>query len=136
LVEWNLGDGSRFDKVTPVTFPNQLLSGRDYAGGYIATIRYSLSTIADYLERLPPDDHSLFIIVGDHQPQQPIASRWKDVRWVPIHVASRDARVVQAFTDFGFAPGILPSSPSKEPTGNDRVLTELMTAMGARPRER
>jgi phosphoglycerol transferase MdoB-like AlkP superfamily enzyme len=134
LVEWNLGDGARFDKVTPTTFPNQLLSGRDYAGGYVTSIRYSLSTIADYLERLPPDDRSLAIIVGDHQPQQPVASRWKDVRWVPMHVISRDPKAVEAFGQFGFEPGILPAPPKGEPNGNDAVFTELLTVLGAQRR--
>jgi hypothetical protein len=134
LVEWNLGDGSRFNKVTPTTFPNQLLSGRDYEGGYVTSIRYSLSVIADYLERLPPDDRSLAIVLGDHQPQQPVASRWKDDRWVPIHVLSRDPKAVDAFAQFGYQPGIGPQTPNGEPNGNERVLTELLTAIGAQPR--
>jgi len=131
LVEWNLGDGARYAQVTPKTFPNQLLSGRDYDGGYITSIEYSLATIADYLARLPPDDRSLAIVLGDHQPQQPVASRWKDVRWVPIHILGRDAHAVEQFAQFGYEPGILPPPPKGEPNGNDRFLSELLTALGA-----
>jgi hypothetical protein len=134
LIEWNLGDGARFAQVTPKTFPNQLLSGRDYEGGYITSIEYSLATIADYLERLPPDDRSLAIVLGDHQPQQPVASRWKDVRWVPIHIIGRDAHAVDEFAKLGYERGIVPPAPRGEPNGNDRFLTELLTALGAQRR--
>jgi hypothetical protein len=134
VIEWGLGDGARFHEVTPTVFPNHLLSGRDYEGGYDAGIRYSLSTIASYLQRLPADDRSLILVLGDHQPQQPVASRWKDDRWVPIHLFSRDAHVLDQFAQFGYQPGIMPRVPAGEPTGNDRVMSELLTAIGAQRR--
>jgi hypothetical protein len=132
LLPWGtLGDGSLYDHVPVTRFNNRLLSGRDYEAGYVTSIQYSLATIASYLERLPPDDRSLVLVLGDHQPQQPIASRWKDDRWVPIHVLGRDAATVDRFARFGYAPGITPPVPTSPPEGNEHIMGELLTACGA-----
>jgi hypothetical protein len=135
VVDWAaLGDGAIYDRLAPARFDNRLLGGRDYAGGYRASIEYSLSVIAAWLERLPADDRSLVIVLGDHQPQQPVASRWKDDRWVPVHVLGRDPAVVDRFVRFGFGPGILPAAPRGTPATHADLMGELLSALGAVPR--
>ena len=98
----------------------------------MTSVEYSLATIASYLERLPPDERALVIVLGDHQPQQPIASRWKDDRYVPIHVLARDPRLLERFARFGFTPGILPPPPAGAPAGHAQLMAELLSALGAR----
>jgi hypothetical protein len=134
LVDWDqIGDGAMYNHVTPKTFDNRLMSGRQYEAGYFTSIKYSLAAIAGYMQRLPKEDRSLFIVLGDHQPQQPIASRWSSDRWVPVHVFSRDERAVERFARFGYDEGIFPTAKG-EPAGHERLLFELLSACGAEAR--
>ncbi len=70
---------------------------------YLAAVDYQLHMIADLVQK-QGDDNSLFIIVGDHQP--PTVSRRADGFQTPIHVLSRNADLVDAFSEYGFEPGM------------------------------
>jgi len=134
IVDWaQIGDGALFSRVQPTEFGNWMMSGAQYEAGYLASIEYSLETIASYLQRLPEGDRSLVLVLGDHQPRQPIGLRWKDRWWTPIHVLSRDADAVARFAQFGYEPGFVPPTPHGEPAGYERLLPELLAACGARP---
>jgi hypothetical protein len=134
LVEWErIGDGRVFESVPATRFGNFLLSGGQYEAGYLGSIEYSLQAIAEYLERLPPDDDSLVIVLGDHQPRSPIADRFADPWWVPVHVLSRDAQAVSDFApdgDGGFVAGLVPAPAAATP-GLEQLMPALAAAAGA-----
>lgn len=134
LVDWDeVGDGALYHRVKARQFDNQMVSGRQYESGYLASIEYSLETIRSYLERLPVDDRSLVIVLGDHQPQHPVASRSHDPWWVPIHVLSRDASAVERFAALGYGTGLVPDAPKGEPAPQAALMAELLSAYGAIP---
>jgi hypothetical protein len=134
LVEWErIGDGRVFESVPATRFDNFLLSGGQYEAGYLVSIEYTLHVIAEYLERLPPDDDSLVIVLGDHQPRSPIADRFVNPWWVPVHVFSRDAHALADFApagESGFVDGLVPA-PTRETPGIERLMPALAAAAGA-----
>jgi phosphoglycerol transferase MdoB-like AlkP superfamily enzyme len=70
---------------------------------YMTAVEYQLEMLADFILR-NGDDNSLFILVGDHQP--PAVSRRADGWSTPMHVIARDPALVDAFTAYGFVPGL------------------------------
>ncbi|HEX6836372.1 MAG TPA: hypothetical protein VF334_07345 [Polyangia bacterium] len=133
MVGWaEMGDGRIFDEQQPQRFGNFLLSGGEYEAGYLASIEYSLAAVTGYLERLPADDSSLAIVLGDHQPRNPIADRFADPWWVPVHLLARDPRTVEAFASLGFVDGLVPVAPAKGAPGMERLMPALLRATGAR----
>ena len=56
------------------------------------------------------DEDSVFILIGDHQPQR--VSRRSDGFDTPIHIISKDAALVDAFLDYGFARGLAVQNPT------------------------
>jgi len=70
---------------------------------YLNAINYELSFLTDYILQMG-DDESIFILIGDHQPQQ--VSRRNDSFDTPIHIISKDAALVEAFSEFGFRSGL------------------------------
>lgn len=104
--------------------------------GYLAAIAYVLGAIENYLvERLSGD--ALIIIVGDHQPPLTAAAATRN-KAVPIHVLSRDPRLVEPFRDAGYADGIVPRRTSSD-VGMESLINWLFanfgvpTAHGAKP---
>lgn len=70
---------------------------------YLGAIEYQLRMIAGLVQK-QGNENSLFLFVGDHQP--PTVSRRADGFQTPIHVMSRNADLVDAFAEYGFAPGM------------------------------
>lgn len=135
LVSWDgIGDGRVFEGAPATRFDNFLLSGAQYEPGYLASIEYSLGAIAEFLQRLPAEDDSLVIVLGDHQPRSPIADRFADPWWVPVHVLGRDAQAVADFDhelDGGWVDGLVPDAPSGAAPGLERLMAALAQAAGA-----
>jgi hypothetical protein len=50
------------------------------------------------------DENSIFVLIGDHQPPQ--VSRRADGWETPVHIVSRDADLIAAFEEYGFASGL------------------------------
>ncbi len=131
--DWSkIGDGSIYDDLEAKEFKgNQFVGGSSYKEAYQATVQYAIQNIAAYLERLPADDRSVVIILGDHQPRRPVA-RIKDDPWtVPIHVVSRDPAAIDRFARVGFRPGIAPAA-EQQPSGLEDFLAELFAAHGGK----
>jgi hypothetical protein len=130
VADWSkIGDGSIYGQLPIKEFhKNGFIEGSDYKPAYRASIEYSISTVAAYLELLPRDDRSLVIMLGDHQPRRPIGRMKKDAWTVPIHVLSRDPAAVARFSKVGFAPGVIPAAQPGKPTGLERLVEELFTA--------
>jgi hypothetical protein len=70
---------------------------------YFNAINYELRFLTDHILQTG-DDESLFILIGDHQPQQ--VSRRSDSFDTPIHIISKDAALIDAFSEFGFLRGL------------------------------
>jgi hypothetical protein len=128
--DWDaLGDGSIFNSLDLRLFDNNWLSGGEYPEGYVASIEYTLTSIATFITEIVADE-SLFLIVGDHQPRVPISEPGSTFS-VPFHVVSRDSDLVEAFAAFGLTPGIVPDQPLPHP-GMDEFFTMLLTVAHGR----
>lgn len=137
VADWSkIGDGSIYDDLEATEFKgNQFVGGSSYKEAYEATVKYAIQTIAAYLERLPADDESVVILLGDHQPRRPVAHIKTDPWTVPIHVVSRDPAAIERFARVGFQPGIAPAA-EEEPSGLEEFVGELFTAHGGKVKRR
>jgi hypothetical protein len=70
---------------------------------YLNAINYELRFLTDHVLQTG-DDESIYILIGDHQPQQ--VSRHNDSFDTPIHIISKDAALVDAFLAYDFVPGL------------------------------
>ena len=129
--DWSkVGDGSIYNGLQAREFKNnQFVAGTAYKPAYEATIEYSIETIVSYLSKLPADDRSVVIILGDHQPRRPVARIKGDPWTVPIHVVSRDLAALERFATIGFRPGTA-AAATKDPSGLEEFLAQLFTAYG------
>lgn len=83
--------------------PQSAISHQEKRQNYFNSINYELRFLTDYILKAGGQD-SIFILIGDHQPQQ--VSRRNDSFDTPIHILSRDGALVEAFTEYGFEPGL------------------------------
>ncbi|TVQ21542.1 MAG: hypothetical protein EA382_13400 [Spirochaetaceae bacterium] len=114
IEEWELLGGGevyteRADQI--LTFNNTWTGGTQMDEGYVASLRYVFDVIAKYIEELlDHESEPIIVILGDHQPQRPI--REPDAtRSVPIHVASRDQAILDAFRSIGYTDGLHGDAP-------------------------
>ena len=95
---------------------------------YIKTIDYSLEILGDYLTRFAGD--GVFVILGDHQPAA-IVTGANASRAVPVHVVTRDRRLIERLRQQDFGPSMLPAATQAE-----RPMAELgqrlLAAMASR----
>ena len=112
--DWDmLGGGEiysqRSDEI--LTFNNTWTGGTQMDEGYVASLRYVFDVIAKYIEELMDhDSEPIIVILGDHQPQRPIREHDATMS-VPIHVASRDADLIDAFRSVGYTDGLHGDAP-------------------------
>ena len=122
-----IGDGTIYFEHDGKRYPppgGQVFDNRD---GYLAAIAYVLGAIEDYLvERLRGD--ALIIIVGDHQPPLTAAASTRN-KAVPIHVLSRDPRLVAPFREAGYADGLVPRRMSSD-VGMESFIDWLFANFG------
>lgn len=115
IADWNsLGNGTVFNERAQEIqyFDNTWTGGTQLDEGYIAALTYEFQVLADYVESVMDADRDpILVIFGDHQPQPPIRSRGA-VRSVPIHVASRDADVLDRFEAHGYERGMVGTQPA------------------------
>ncbi len=106
----DLGDGSLYHDSETQYFDNDYLSGTEYVEGYIASIEYVLEVIAEYMTRyIDPDDQSIFILYGDHQPGSVVTGRDAS-NSVPLHIVSRDEELLHAWrSEHDFVDGFIPT---------------------------
>ncbi len=113
------GEGRRYPPPGGKVFEN-----RD---GYLAAISYVLGAIETYMvDRLAGD--ALVIVVGDHQPPLSAAAATRN-KAVPIHVFSRDPRLVAPFRDAGYGDGLTPRRTSSE-VGMESFINWLFANFG------
>lgn len=78
---------------------------------YADAIQYELQMLSEFVITTGGDD-DLFIFIGDHQP--PRVSRRDDGFATPVHIVSRDQRLLATFQRYGFGPGL--RAPALTPT--------------------
>lgn len=130
LEDWNqLGDGAIYRHMRSRHFNNRFVTGSEYKPAYITSIDYVMKTVAGYLERLPADDKTLIIVLGDHQPRHPVAEMNENSWAVPVHILSRDPTAVSRFAKLGYEPGLIPvTPPSAKTPGFSAFIPELFSA--------
>lgn len=99
----------------------------DPVPAYLAALRYQFDWLAGWLAGLAPEK-ALIIVIGDHQPIGTVTGPGAD--WdVPVHVITRNERVLAHLSAQGFQPGLLPDKPA---LGAMRTLTPLLLEAFAR----
>lgn len=125
-----IGDGRVYESLDSTKYPapgGQVFENR---AGYLAAIRYVLESLENYLvERLADD--SLVIILGDHQPPLTFAAATRN-KAVPIHVLSRDPKLLEPFRRAGYASGLVPGRTETN-VGMESFLPWLFENFGRTP---
>jgi hypothetical protein len=107
------GDGSVYREKAAITFPVTWPDLNNAAEAYIEALKYDLRVLTDFITRLPTTD-ALVVVTGDHQPNVRITG--SDKAWsVPVHVITRDARLVSAFAARGYTRGLVPPPDRSDP---------------------
>ena len=70
---------------------------------YITAIEYQLRFLTDFILK-NGRDNAVYVLIGDHQPQQ--VSRHDDGFETPVHIISRDGDFVEFFRQYGFVDGL------------------------------
>ncbi len=93
----------------------------DLGPGWRQSIAYTLRSLAGFLGQRAPAD-AVTVVIGDHQPAASVAGR--DAPWdVPVHVITRNPRVVAALDAAGFVDGVM---PRRAPIGPMQMLAPLL----------
>lgn len=87
-------------------------------------IQYDWRVLTDYVRTQTPSN-SLVVIVGDHQPYFADTESFA----TPIHVLSRDERLIRRFEQYGFVPGLRasPEDESLHHAGLYSLLVRVLT---------
>ncbi len=122
--DWDrLGDGSIYNAAPNLLFNNGWIRGEAYDEGYAASIRYDITVLTEYLTRFL-HGNELVVVVGDHQPKFPVTVRDAPFT-VPLHIISRDPKLLAPLARMGFTPGLVPA-PEKDPPRMDRFYGMFM----------
>jgi hypothetical protein len=108
--DWDLiGDGRIYNELPPVYYPIYWPDLQNAGEAYLRSLDYEFQTIGDYMAKYVATD-ALIIIMGDHQPNLQLTD--PDEPWsVPVHVISRNPRLLDPFRKRGYTPGLIPAQP-------------------------
>ena len=88
---------------------------------FLRTIGYTYRWLAGFLREREARE-TVYILVGDHQPAANVSG--EGASWdVPVHIVSRDARLLSRFVEQGFAHGL---EPQRAPLGGLHELTGVL----------
>ena len=110
IEEWSLiGDGSIFAPWENAGDPPEVLWQdieriRDH---YAWSVDYAVKVVGRWAERVV-DDHTLMIVLGDHQ-AAPLITGDDASAAVPVHIVSGNPALLAPFIERGFIPGTLPA---------------------------
>lgn len=94
--------------------PNWANMGPDYW----RMVDYTYRWLGSFLRR-PAERETFYVFVGDHQPAANVSG--EGASWdVPVHIVSRDERLMQRLITLGYRPGV---EPPREPLGGLHDLT-------------
>ena len=136
LADWSsLGNGAVYNELSDriLTFDNTWTGGTQLVEGYTAAISYVLRTLAGYVRgEMDVSRSPIVVIFGDHQAQRPIREPNAHLS-VPIHIASPDPAVLQAFVDRGFRRGMVSDEAPPHRAMSDFFPLFIDVARGAPP---
>ena len=126
VADWNsIGDGALYHALPVQDFGLRWSNLEDAHPAYVASIRYVLDVVGDYVRRFECSD-ALIVILGDHQP---VREASQSEKWhVPAHIAGPED-LVSRFRSYGFHGGIRPPAASKPLPMEDflRVFLEALS---------
>ncbi len=131
LDDWDsIGDGSVFRPWRDAgERPRDLWRDHDRVREHFAlSLDYAINVVIGYSERYV-DDHTLLIVMGDHQPA-PLITGDDASRAVPVHVISGDTALLEPFWDLGFSYDALPR-PGQPPLRMDAFRDWFIRAFSA-----
>ena len=110
LTDWTrLGAGEIYHQMEAVTFPIVWPDLSNASDGYVTAIIYELNVISDFIMQYL-EGNALIIVLGDHQPNVQITG--ENQPWsVPVHVISRNNKLLEPFLKRGYSPGLIPTQP-------------------------
>jgi hypothetical protein len=124
VANWDgIGDGSLYNDLEPILYPITWPELHNAGEAYLRSLDYEFTLLADYLARYVSAD-TLIVIIGDHQPNVQLTGPGQP--WsVPIHVISRNPRLLEPFCRRGYTPGLIPAQPPPHP-GMETFLPGLL----------
>jgi hypothetical protein len=124
IAEWEtIGDGSLYKTREPVLFPTEWSNLKNAGEAYLRSLHYEFDILGDYLAQYVTRD-TLIIILGDHQPNLQLTGPGEP--WsVPVHIISRNPRLLAPFHKRGYTPGLLPAQPLPH-AGMETFLPEFL----------
>jgi hypothetical protein len=110
IPDWEvIGDGSIYHDRPPIYFPIHWPHLENAGDAYLHSLNYDFETLGGYLAKYIAAD-TLIIIMGDHQPNPQLTEPGEP--WsVPVHVISRNPRLLDPFRKRGYTPGLIPAQP-------------------------
>jgi hypothetical protein len=129
--DWSkIGHGQLF-KDYQAKFPISWGNLKEGAPAYCYSLYYDFDVLRRYiLERLKRD--AFIVIMGDHQPAAVITNN--DPSWaVPLHVLSKNKKLIERFNEAGYAPGMTPPLTGGAVAGLETLLPELMERLSDAP---
>jgi len=110
IADWEtIGDGSLYKAREPIFFPIEWPDLKNAGEGYMRSLEYEFTLLGDYLAQYVTTD-TLIIILGDHQPNLQLTGPGEP--WsVPVHIISRNSRLLTPFRQRGYTPGLFPAQP-------------------------
>ncbi len=124
IADWDaIGDGNIYTMQKPITYPITWPDLTHAGDAYLHSLDYEFAMLGDYLAKYLKAD-SLIIIMGDHQPNLQITGPGEP--WtVPVHIISRNSRLLEPFQKRGYTPGLIPA-PSPHPAGMETFLSQFL----------
>ena len=122
--DWSrVQNGDIYNHVAATHYPIVWPTFANASGAYIDSIKYDFEVLKRYLSDYIVDD-SLLIILGDHQPVAEVNGH-TPAHGVPIHVLSRDPKLLAPFIARGYTPGLRPHRTGKRP-GLEQFLPDFL----------
>lgn len=93
---------------------------------YAQAMEYQINAVTDYINS-KDDDDTIYVLFGDHQPG--LITK-KEIGWdAPIHVISKDKKVIDQFLSFGFQPNMTGIQPEPFEFTHAGFFSHLMVAL-------
>ena len=110
IEDWeSIGDGSIYEEHQPLHYPIYWPDLTNAKEAYLRSLDYEFTTLGDYLSKYVSAE-TLIIIMGDHQPNLQLTGKGQP--WsVPVHIISRNRRLLAPFQRRGYTPGLIPAQP-------------------------
>jgi len=131
LRDWSgMERGHVFRKAGARRFPMSWSNLREGGEAYAYALAYDFDVLARYItERITRD--AFIVIMGDHQPAGSVIGD-DPSRAVPVHVISRDQRLIARFSAAGYAMGLVPPSTGRI-AGLEALLPDLVERLSHGP---